>query len=134
MRGFALDKARKDRLRELRRAAQAELPLSVALDRPELLRLVADDHVYARANLLRRALLFRALRAMDFTDAELAAAFRDTPAQVAKYASASLVADPQLAASLEAAVRREIPDTGEPERVVQASGNFAVPGLGGLSP
>jgi hypothetical protein len=129
MRGFELDKARKDRLDQLRRATQNELPALEALDRRFLLAFVTGGEGNARGNILSRALKLRALRQLGFTAAELGEAFKQTADEVEREASASLLADPSIARALEGQVREEIPETPERERYVEPTGNFAVPGV-----
>jgi hypothetical protein len=124
MRGFELQKARKDRLDQLRRATQAELPMLEALDRRFLLAFVTGGDGNARGNILSRALKLRALRQLGFTAAELADAFKQSADEVEREASASLLADPSIARALEGQVREEIPETPEADRYVAPAPGF----------
>jgi hypothetical protein len=124
MRGYELEKARKNRLDQLRRATQNELPMLEALDGRFLLAFVTGGEGNARGNILSRALKLRALRQLGFTAAELGEAFKQSADQVEHEASASLLADPSIARGLEGQVREEIPETPEADRYVAPAPGF----------
>jgi hypothetical protein len=128
MRGYELSKARQELRRELRRAAQADLPVGLALDKAALLELITGGSESARGNVLTRALILRALRGMGYEPAHLAEVYHLTPAEVERQSTRSLLAEGNRAGAIELEVEEQLVETPEPGRAIAPTGDRAVPG------
>ncbi|MDP3909322.1 MAG: hypothetical protein Q8Q14_02935 [Gemmatimonadales bacterium] len=130
MQNFQLAQARKVMMTELRRAAQGDLPQSLALDQEMLLALVTGGSDSGRGRVLTRALCIRALRELGYTAEDLAPRYGISPEQVERERERVLLADPSIRDAIIDKVLEALPETPEPGRAVAPVGNFAVPGVG----
>ena len=124
MRGYALDHARQERRRFLRRAASSEgfaARAFLVLDDEELVQRAALSDVGAYGEAVKRRLILNALGAAGIATATVAAAWRVSADQMADWKLTPLVDKSGVAASIEAQVLDELPETDEPHQLGAAA-------------
>jgi len=114
MYGADLQQARQRRLAELRRAAQGDLNTDRALDAELLFELVKGGPGSARCNVLTRHLVFRGLRGLGYSAAVIGAAWHETPENVEREATSTLLADPSIVGKIADQVLDELQETAPP--------------------
>ena len=115
MYGYALQNARQNLRRQLRRAAAAELPPGQALDLAEFWELFRDGDGSYRSRHQRSQLATRGVLAAGMTAGQVAEVLQTTVAAVESIARAPLLAAAGIALDIEERVRAEIPETEDPD-------------------